>query len=192
MAKPNYESFDYRREAPYGQCAGFARQMQIEYFDTTKFVQTPIYGSYTPHIGDHLRADYRDILQHSILITGVTDNGNGDYTITYADADAEGHCEININCTATISNGRLYDGLIWSCLWVERPIMIGDINGDSLINYDDYIEISNIISGKSVSSLCRLVSDIDFNGRVDSNDRALLMDAINVQNPMKASFGFVR
>ena len=30
------------------------------------------------------------------------------------------------------------------------------------------------------------------NGRIDSNDKALLMEAINERNPMKASFGFVR
>ena len=192
MAYTNYENFDYCREAPYGQCAGFARQMQIDYFDTTKFIQIPLYGSYTPRIGDHLRADYRGILQHSILITGVTDNGNDNYTITYADADANGRCEINISCTATISNGRLYDGLTWSCSWVERPMMVGDVNGDSLINYNDYTEMSNVISGQHVSSLCRLVSDIDFNGRIDANDKALLEEALNEQNPVKASFGFVR
>ena len=192
MTKANYESFDYEREEPYAQCAGFARQMQIEYFDTTKFVQIPIYGSYTPHIGDHLRSDYRGRIQHSILITGVTYNGNDNYTITYADANAEGHCEVNINCTATISGGVLYDGLRWSCLWVERPMRVGDVNSDGLINYDDYNGISDIMSGKYVSRLCRLVCDIDFNGRIDANDKSLLMEAINEKNPMKASFGFVR
>ena len=192
MTKANYENFDYDREEPYAQCAGFARQMQIEYFDTTKFVQIPIYGSYTPHIGDHLRSDYRGRIQHSILITGVTYNGNDNYTITYADANAEGHCEVNINCTATISGGVLYDGLRWSCLWVERPMRVGDVNSDGLINYDDYNGISDIMSGKYVSRLCRLVCDIDFNGRIDANDKSLLMEAINEKNPMKASFGFVR
>lgn len=91
-----------------------------------------------------------------------------------------------------IAHGRLYDGLTWSCSWVERPMMVGDVNGDSLINYNDYTEMSNVISGQHVSSLCRLVSDIDFNGRIDANDKALLEEALNEQNPVKASFGFVR
>lgn len=52
--------------------------------------------------------------------------------------------------------------------------------------------MSNVISGQHVSSLCRLVSDIDFNGRIDANDKALLEEALNEQNPVKTSFEFVR
>ena len=55
-----------------------------------------------------------------------------------------------------------------------------------------YTEMSNVISGQYVSSLCRLVIDIDFNGRIDVNDKALLEEALNEQNPVKAFFGFVR
>lgn len=194
MTRTGFEEFDYHREEPYGQCAGFAREMQMDYFGTSKFMQMPIYGYYVPQLGDHLRLDYRAVRQHSIFVTGVTDNGNGSYSITYADANSNDHCEFTVNGTATITNGTINcsRGGTWSCYWVERPIMIGDANGDGLLNYADYLELSNIVAGKQVNNICRLACDIDLNGRIDANDRNSLMGALKENNPIKASYGYVK
>jgi len=169
-------TFDMSAEEPYYQCAGFAKKLQYEYFNTTKYLQLSNLTQYEPRVGDHLRVSYRGIANHSVFVTSV--NGN---TFTYADCNSSGNCNIGwykngiVNGDSTIT----LDGSTYSFSWVERPIMVGDVNGDSYVNSDDLTAIRNIILGYDVATNIStkyrtLAADINRNGYIDTTDWAIL------------------
>ena len=190
-------SFDTAAEEPYYQCAGFAKRLQFDYFGTTKCLQLRNAYEYQPRIGDHLRIyfnvdDYRkgnptnEHKSHSIFITGV----NGP-EFTYADCNAGGNdCAISwgktghieTNYAGQISAIRLEDDdKEYKFEWVERPLMVGDVNGDSYVNYDDVTMLYEMIGtgagSESISERYRYIAaDIDQNGKLDWDDASLLIE----------------
>jgi len=154
MAGEGFKKFDYYAEEPYSQCAGFARLMQIEYFGTTKFLRLSRNNVYEPMLGDHLRYDSGSS-EHSIFVTKVERKSYDEYLLTYADCNGSGSdCGVEWFKTATLyrdsegfyfkmssSKGPSVKGYLQ---WVERPIHVGDANGDSYVNDLDFAILSNL------------------------------------------------
>ncbi|MDO5559219.1 MAG: M4 family metallopeptidase [Oscillospiraceae bacterium] len=172
----------------YYACAGFARKLQMDYFGTTKYLQLNTASSYSPRIGDHLRVipsrTGPNTTAHSIFITSV--NGN---TIQYADCNASGNNNIAWDKTGTISksNGVLNITLgssSYNFVWVERPIMMGDINGDSNVNQSDVTALNQIIANPYAptyncnTAYRNFVADMNKNGSISSSDLTVLQNAI--------------
>ena len=178
-------TFNMSTEEPYYQCAGFAKKLQYDYFNTTKYLQLSNL-TYEPRVGDHLRVSY-GAAEHSVFVTSV--NGN---TFTYADCNSNGNCNISwVKNGIVNSNGSItLDGSTYSFSWVERPIMVGDVNGDSYVNSDDLTAIHNIImesdEATNISTKYRTLSaDINRNGSIDVNDLAILNQYLNGSSSVK-------
>ena len=179
-------TFDMSAEEPYYQCAGFAKKLQYDYFNTTKYLQLSNLTQYEPRVGDHLRVSYR-MVGHSVFVTSV--NGN---TFTYADCNSNGKCNINWAKNGKVnSDGSItLDGSTYLFSWVERPIMVGDVNGDSYVNSDDLTALRNIIlridNATNISTKYRtLAADIDRNGKIDATDLASLTQYLNGSSSLK-------
>lgn len=182
--------FDYANEEAYFECAGFAKKLQMDYFGTTKFLQLTNGYGYTPRIGDHLRVA-RSVgpssTGHSIFITSVSGS-----RITYADCNAGGDNKIAWNKTGIIT--RNSDGTTsitlgstsYKYVWVERPIMLGDVNGDSCVNQNDVAFLKQIVSrGKNYSpyrnvqlTYRNFAADLNKDGKLDNTDVNLLTTAL--------------
>ena len=174
-------TFDMSAEEPYYQCAGFAKKLQYDYFNTTKYLQLSNLTQYEPRVGDHLRVSHHGMAGHSVFVTSV--NGN---TFTYADCNSNDNCNISWGKVGIVnSNGSItLDGSTYTFSWVERPIMVGDVNGDSYVNSDDLTAIRNIILGTdnatNISTKYRtLAADINRDGSINSIDWAILNQYLN-------------
>ncbi|MDO5558618.1 MAG: hypothetical protein Q4F95_03370 [Oscillospiraceae bacterium] len=126
--------------------AGFASKVQSDYFETDSFIQCNLSRvsnaikyddgtAYTPRIGDVLK--FYDNGGFSIFITGVRDN-----TIQYADCDADGNCKINWINSANINDLNVHGHRYVD--YVQRPMMVGDVNGDTFIDSKDQTELFRI------------------------------------------------
>ncbi|MDO5558619.1 MAG: hypothetical protein Q4F95_03375 [Oscillospiraceae bacterium] len=123
--------------------AGFASKLQADYFQTDSFIQCNLSRSsnrikfddnttYTPRIGDVIK--FYDNGGFSIFITNV--NGS---TISYVDCDADGNCKINWSNTANMSDLNVHGHRYVD--YVQRPMMVGDVNGDTFIDAKDQTEL---------------------------------------------------
>ena len=172
-------TFDMSAEEPYYQCAGFAKKLQYEYFNTTKYLRLSNL-TYEPRVGDHLRVSYRGIVNHSVFVTSVSGN-----TFTYADCNSNGNCNIKWGGIGNVVNGSIIlDGSTYSFSWVERPIMVGDVNGDSYVNSGDVTAIYSIISNPNnttnISTKYRnLSADINRDGSINTMDVNTLNQYLN-------------
>ncbi|KNY30110.1 dockerin type I domain-containing protein [Pseudobacteroides cellulosolvens] len=180
-------TFNISAEEPYYQCAGFAKKLQYEYFNTTKYLQLSNLTKYEPRVGDHLRVSYRGIANHSVFVTSVSGN-----TFTYADCNSNGSCNIKWGGIGNVdSSGSItLDGSIYSFSWVERPIMVGDVNGDSYVNSGDSTAILSIISNSynttNISTkYLTLSADINRDGTIDIRDVNTLNQYINGSSSVK-------
>ena len=150
------------------QCYGFAAKLASDFFGGAdawiRFTNT---NNFQFRVGDIVRLNY----QHSVFITEV--NGS---SLKIADCNAGGTCVIRWNVSATYSNNKFnLGGYNYNVSWVERPIMAGDVNGDSKVNYTDISIISSIVngtysfSGKQKRAI-KEAADLDNNGVVNSAD----------------------
>ena len=186
-------------EEPYYECAGFAKKLQYDYFGTTKYLMLYDEQNYRPKVGDHLRVrgGYKGqtMSDHSIFITSV--NGN---TFTYADCNAAGYCEIQWNHKMTINTGTAYDftnerDMGFDFLWVERPMMQGDVNGDGMVDSQDITEIGRVINGTASTRYRNTryrnyAADMNCDGVVDSRDTAALRNFVAA--PWNYDYGYLR
>ena len=120
------------------QCYGFAQKLQSDFYGVTAgaWIRLTDTAGRQLRVGDHLRING---YKHSVFVTEV--NGN---TLKFADCNAGGTCVIRWDVNATVNNGVLsYNGLTRVIDWIERPIMQGDVNGDSVI---DWLDINDIVS----------------------------------------------
>ena len=194
-------SFRYEKEEPYYACAGFAKKLQYDYFGTTKYLQLSNPNKYVPRIGDHLRVSVGGSDPHSIFITSVDGN-----KFTYADCNGDGK---NNNIIKWDQTGSINEGVSGGILsvrldnqkipyqfeWVERPIMVGDVNGDSFVDSGDISFLDDMIrysfTDNDIAGHYRFLSaDIDQNGVLDNNDIYILSNDIYDNNGI--SFGYLK
>ncbi len=206
------KSFNYEIEEPYYECAGFAKKLQMDYFGTTKFLhidENENSVTYEPRIGDHLRitsemnSRYEENGAHSIFVSGVKQNTNGTITLTYADCNSDGNNIIGWNkqISYDLSTGRVGSGRFgygYQVMWVERPIMLGDVNGDSFVNTQDLNLMQTLInrgstySTNSTTDLAyrNFAADVNKDGKITSSDKTLLNTQLN--NTSGISLVFVK
>lgn len=192
-------SFHFENEERYTQCAGFAKKLQRDYFGSTKCLQIlKTSTAYEPRIGDHMRVEpqpYSCPSGHSIFVTAV--NGN---TITYADCNANGDNMILWNRKATYSKTDqsvvLADGSKYYYKWVERPMMLGDANGDSYVNAQDVTTLQTLVTkGRYYSSTAdtdltyrNFAADVNKDGSISQADVDLLKSQISNRNGINLEY----
>ena len=193
--------YDFISEEPYYQCAGFARKLQQDLYGTNKYIRISNEKNYTPKPGDHLRVSQwskgHDIdKSHSVFVTAVSGN-----TITFADCNAGGDMKIRWNQQRTIEQddkGRFCwseDTEQFKFEWVERPIPLGDINGDAAVTYEDMLSLRDILNGIEREGadfrILTCVCDLDKNNKVNSTDLALLLRFCSTGEPTD-QYGYIQ
>ena len=167
------------------QCYGFARKLAVDFFGGCQvWTRHRTDKNFQIRVGDQIRIRYTlsngRYSDHSVFVTEA--NGN---SIKYADCNAFGTCQIRWDCTASVFNGGFIDGgNYYSILWVDRPVMAGDINGDSVVNWSDASALYSICSGTynygSANPLyVNEAADINNDGRIDFSDFQLCCAASN-------------
>ena len=132
----------------YYECYGFALKLASEYFGTKSFIRLQGVNfnesTYKPRLGDVLRVGKNGAGFHSIFVTAI--NGN---KITYVDCNINGDNKIKWNQTIDIKNGfSIGKSKYNQIVWVERPMMVGDFNGDTEIDITDVADFTSFISMK--------------------------------------------
>ena len=198
----------------YYECNGFARKLLADYFGTDSFIDVDITTNpqtgkvvyeqtnelYQPRIGDHIR--FKDgAAGHSIWVYAVDQvDENGGMKITYADCNSDGNCQIQWNKTAYINKEGVTftSGGHVTLDYVERPMAVGDINGDTFVNWDDINTLLNIILSSNTPYLCSdslqrdylfAACDITQNGIIDMCDLSTLNMIIS--GTAARSYGFL-
>ena len=168
------------------QCAGFARKLATDVFETMDFVRYYIIDGkitytasgtrdYEPQIGDQVRLfSYDHVHQgHSIFITGVDGNN-----ITFADCNGDlNSCEILWDKTQCVSDyttrkmvkvDKAY--LRKNAVFVERPYIAGDLNLNGKIDLQDVAAFKSTMvdKGKIVSG--SEYAEYDINGSLYINE----------------------
>ena len=152
------------------QCYGFAAKLASDFYggaDVWIRFSNPSNPQF--RVGDIVRIGNN---MHSIFITEV--NGS---SIKFADCNWNNTCKIRWDVSATVTNNRIrFGGTSYSVYFIERPVMAGDVNGDSQITWADVDIISQIFRGI-----------YDFSGK----DRQVIMEAADLDNDGQISFNDV-
>ena len=190
------------------QCAGFAKKLAMDYYDTDFFLQLsyvvkdstgvhPAATYYYPRIGDQLHL-YTGSGYHTIFVTGFDTNTG---VITYADCNRNGNCKIQwtSNAQAYVNGGYTYvciDGRWGRADNVTRPVMAGDVNGDSFVNGADYTAMQSLVQNSynpnfNYSDLLAVQAVSDLNG-----DHHVNQTDLNILGPNRTgilpNYGYVK
>ena len=184
----SYSQYPNYMQAYDGQCAGFARKLASDLFKGCNVWLKLNYQDGHQlrdcdqiRVGDQLRIGNNS---HSVFITEV--NGS---TVKFADCNWDNQCGIRWDVTATVHTfiwgGKCYRYLYllypngyythYIIDWIERPVMAGDVDGDSVITTNDFTMMSQIFlnnynfSGKDRNAIMR-VADLDKDGTLSFND----------------------
>jgi hypothetical protein len=101
--------------------------------------------------------------------------------------------------TFDASSGRFYlenDTSIYTFAWVERPLKLGDVNADGVIDKNDLDAMNNIINGNAEIEnhdvrMRQYAADINGDYKVDNADRKLLEDLYYNRNGARSAYGYV-
>ena len=160
------------------QCYGFARKLAQDFYGGCKvWTRQRTYKNFTPRVGDQVRIKTgpTDDYGHSIFVTET--NGNA---IKFADCNWYGTCQIRWD----VDGGFFHNGTFilgstpYTVLWIDRPAMAGDVNGDSTITQADINAISQIYRGvynygSANRKYVNEAADLDNDGRVTYSDWAM-------------------
>ncbi len=133
------------------QCGGFARKLAQDFFfghiDNAQmgyhatWIRYHIQSRYSPRFGDQVRIKGST---HSIFITEVKGNN-----IKFADCNWNDDCGIRWNVSATLINNGKYikiGGQTYDVNYIFRPVMVGDVDGDSEVTLFDLNGILELIA----------------------------------------------
>ena len=162
--------------------------LQSKFFDTTRYIRLVDSKNYAVRVGDHIRVSYSyrggPKNYHSIFVTGVSGN-----TFQYEECDGT-NCRISVG-SGTITkdssgnvSGIKLNGSSYQFVFVERPVMVGDVNGDTNIDSNDLTALNqirqNTASTNGINQSVRFATaDMNCDGQVNSKDYDLLKNAIN-------------
>lgn len=195
FAQTNWES----ENEPYYQCAGFAKKLQVEYYGTRLFTQLEDSSSYVPKMGDHIRLirTRSPLIGHSIFVKSVSGN-----TIYYAQCDGGDYSRISLAVTGSFSYDNrtkkytfTLNGVTYDFVWAQRPIPVGDVNADSVVDAQDLTAMNDVLN-HSVScygtnkDYQQFAADIDEDGEVTENDH-LLLEGMLSNNSIMYSYGYI-
>lgn len=197
----NYSDTNWKYDGePYYQCAGFAKKLQFDYFGTGLFTQLEDALGFEPQLGDHIRlVQTRSPYQgHSIFVTGVSGS-----TVYYAECEGGNYSKISLSkrgyfsknyrtgkCTFTL------DGTNYDFVWVQRPIPVGDMNADSVVDNNDLSALYDYLNYSATSAYYDnlkyqyVAADINEDGKVNSTDYALLNEMLR-SSAVRLSYGYI-
>ncbi|HAG12306.1 MAG TPA: hypothetical protein DCG49_00410 [Ruminococcus sp.] len=142
--------------------AAFARKLAEELFDTNIFMRSGTGKTFTPRVGDQITYyTGSGSATHTVFITGV--NGG----VTYADCQDNTGCKISLTNSCSFSNGVFVkNGVGYSVKHVERPVKVGDVNGDSVVDGNDCTTLIKVQLGTFNFSgvnydMMRAAADVD-------------------------------
>lgn len=168
------------------QCAGFARKLAQDFFfgnignaqrgSRSTWIRYHIQNSYSPRFGDQVRIKGNT---HSIFITEVKGNN-----IKFADCNGNDDCGIRWNVSATlINNGKYikYGGQTYDVNYIFRPVMVGDVDGDSEVTLFDLNGILELIAPQTYGAfeyqlnpnITRAAADLNNDDAVNMADYTL-------------------
>lgn len=206
--------YNFGLEGYMFQCAGYARKLAMDYFQTDYFTFTPYTVTtsyqYVPRLGDQIRL--KD--QHSVFVTGVQKLGDYSYRVTYSDCNGEDDnhkCQIKWNKTITLNRytggwgTSAYDvmgfyssnGTPVPVTGVTRPIMVGDVNADYVVDWNDFRDLYTI-NHNGFDQVYRMadyrtlfaVCDINRDNQVDDTDANLITRYYS--NGILPNYGYVK
>ena len=165
----------------YGQCAGFAAQLQSDIFQTSDMIRLTLdaNGYYTtpdgkkvkyyPQIGDSVRIKDK----HSIFITSTNS-----YEIKFAQCNADSHCGIDWDQTSYDGQTFTPSNLYKFVTYVDRPMLVGDLNLDGIVNSEDADIFKNTMMKDSsqLGNAPLSAYDADFNNYINEADYKKLMN----------------
>lgn len=165
----------------YGQCAGFAAQLQSDIFQTSDMIRLTLdaNGYYTtpdgkkvkyyPQRGDSVRINGK----HSIFITSTNS-----YEIKFAQCNADSHCGIDWDQTSYDGQTFTPSNLYKFVTYVDRPMLVGDLNLDGIVNSEDADIFKNTImkDGSQLGNAPFSAYDADFNNYINEADYKKLMN----------------
>ncbi|MBR6617247.1 MAG: dockerin type I repeat-containing protein [Oscillospiraceae bacterium] len=167
------------------QCAGFARKLSMDFTGGGKvYVRTEMTKNFQVRVGDMIRircyGSNNTYSDHSIFVTEV--NGN---TFKFADCNWTGDCKIRWDVAGSIHNGTLMIGQkVYTTLYVDRPLMAGDVNGDCVVDGNDVSIVNQICNGTykfkgAYEKYVRQVADVNNDGYVTTSDRYYMLQAMS-------------
>lgn len=163
------------------QCYGFARKLATDFYGGCQvWTRQRTDKNYQVRVGDQIRIRYTSsngrYSDHSVFVTDVTGS-----SFKYADCNYYGTCQIRWDNPASIHNGGFIEnGNYYSILWVDRPAMAGDINGDSVVDGKDSSALYSIYRGtynygNANQRYVKQVADINNDGKVNYSDYTLCL-----------------
>ena len=178
--------------------AGFARKLAFDYFGTDHYIHLGGAGkNFKARVGDQIaigtvdRNGNYNIAQVD-FVTKVTGT-----QIEFAYADKNDSFKIHWFETAWINNGAYVDedGNILHILYVERPMQAGDVNGDTKVDYQDYISAIKVANNTySYASnvdrqFVRAAANVNCDGIVNGTDYGIILS--NFSGGVLNNYGFV-
>ncbi|MBE6850966.1 MAG: hypothetical protein E7504_04390 [Ruminococcus sp.] len=176
------------------QCAGFARKLAMDFTGGGRvFVRMGMDKNFRLRVGDQLRIrcygannSYSD---HSIFVTEVSGS-----SFKFADCNWTGDCKIRWDVQGIIHNGSLIIGnKFYPTLYVERPLMAGDVNADCVVDGTDLSIIRQISNGTykfngSYEKYVRQVADVNNDNTVNAKDVFYFQQGLTGNPNMKMRF----
>ncbi len=167
------------------QCYAFARKLAIDFYGGCQvWTRHRTDKNFKVRVGDQIRIRYTysngTSSYHSVFVTDVTGN-----SIKFAECNAGSPCQIRWDRSASIHNGGFIDGgNYYSILWVDRPAMAGDVNGDAVVDWSDANALYAICNGtynygSANRSYVREAADLNNDGNVTYTDYQLLCRTAN-------------
>ncbi|MCQ2417920.1 MAG: dockerin type I repeat-containing protein [Oscillospiraceae bacterium] len=165
--------------------AAFARQLALDYFETNIYIRMGTEKTFTPKIGDQITYVNGSRLQ-TIFLTD---------TNTYAQCSEDRYTMITYGNKCSFSNGVLVlNGKAYSIKYVERPVKVGDANGDTVIDSKDLTAMNFYLNNKWTTydyNFFIAACDIDKNGVVNMTDYNYLKNNTDSTNKILKNKGYV-
>ena len=178
--------------------AGFARKLAVDYFGTDHYIRLGGAGkNFQARVGDQIALGTIDRngnynISQVDFVTKVTGS-----SFEFAYADKNDSYKIHWFDTASIHNGAYLDanGNLLQILYVERPMQAGDVNGDTKVDYQDYISAIKVANNTySYASnvdrqFVRAAANVNCDGIVNGADYGIILS--NFSGGVLNNYGFV-
>lgn len=169
--------------------AAFARYFASQYFGTEIFMRHSTDKNFTTQLGDQITYYTSGNATHTVFVT--KSNLCCDVTDDFA-------CKITYGKSFSINNGGIIiGGKRYSIKYVERPIKVGDFNGDSIIDSKDPTEINKIMYGgydwyDNNWNFMRSACDMNRDNNITSADLTKFNSDKNYTEKVMNTYGYVK
>lgn len=157
---------------------GFAFKLAYDFYDTKSFIQVPKSSSYEPRVGDIVFINNETIF--------LNDEGKNSFDYVKCNKSTK-----QITWAYSMSKTAVKNNMVYA--W--RPMIQGDVNGDSLVTMDDVTMLHDYISKRNIDSnttnpFWKAAADVDGNGVVEITDMTTL--SIEITRNLKNNLHYVK